>query len=268
MIIAIDTGGTKTLLASFSNSGEQLKSFEFKTPKNPVQYLDIVHKIIKNEFKKNTIQAISIAVAGICSNKEVLWANNLGWQNFKIVDNLQEKIKNIPIFLENDANLAGYYEAKQTNNSNVLYITISTGIGSGIIIDGQISKALSKSEIGRIAIEYDGRIREWETFASGKAIYEIFGKYAKDIKRPKYWLNIADRISRGLLVTIPLLQPETIIIGGSIGEQFESFNIFLHQLLVDNLPSHIVCPNIIKATKPKECVIYGCYEYAKAKLTN
>ena len=152
MIIAIDTGGTKTLLASFSNSGEQLKSFEFKTPKNPIQYLDIVHKIIKNEFKKNTIQAISIAVAGICSDKEVLWANNLGWQNFKIVDNLQEKIKNIPIFLENDANLAGYYEAKQTNNSNALYITISTGIGSGIIIDGQISKAFSKSEIGRIAI--------------------------------------------------------------------------------------------------------------------
>ena len=39
MIIAIDTGGTKTLLASFSDSGEQLKSFEFKTPKNPIQYL-------------------------------------------------------------------------------------------------------------------------------------------------------------------------------------------------------------------------------------
>ena len=52
MIIAIDTGGTKTLLAGFSKEGKLLKSFEFQTPKSQQKYLEIIEKVIKKEFSK------------------------------------------------------------------------------------------------------------------------------------------------------------------------------------------------------------------------
>ena len=54
------------------------------------------------------------------------------------------------------------------------------------------------------------------------------------------------------------------MVGGSLGENFEKFDLFLKRILAENLPSGIVCPEIIKAEKPREAVIYGCFEFAKA----
>lgn len=269
MIIAIDTGGTKTLLAGFSKEGKLLKSFEFPTPKSKQKYLEIIEKVIKKEFSKELesgeIQAISCAEPAIIENGVVLWAKNLRWQNFDVKTELSKIFPDIKIFIENDANLAGLFESQKFKNKfrNVLYITLSTGIGSGIITDGKINQGLKNSEIGRIPIEFDGRVREWEDFASARAIFDVYGKYAKDISKPRQWQNIAERISRGLLVVIPIIQPEVIILGGSLGENFKKFDLFLEQIIRQNLPEGIACPKIIQAQKPKEAVIYGCFEFVK-----
>ena len=272
MIIAIDTGGTKTLLAGFSKEGKVLKSFEFETPKSKSKYLEIIEKIIKKEFSKelknNQIEAISCAEPGIIKNETIAWAKNLGWTNFKIKDELSKIFPEPKILVENDANLAGLFESKKFKNKaqNILYVTLSTGIGSGIIIDGKINHGLKNSEIGRIPIEFDGRIREWEDFASARAIFNVYGKYAKDITNPRHWKHIADRVARGFLVIIPIIQPEVIVVGGSLGENFEKFDLFLKRILAENLPSGIICPEIVKAEKPREAVIYGCFEFAKKAL--
>ena len=272
MIIAIDTGGTKTLLAGFSKDGKLLKSFEFQTPKSQQKYLEIIEKVIKKEFseqlKAGEIQAISCAEPGIIENGAILWAKNLRWQNFDIKAELLKLFPNIKILVENDANLAGLFESKKFKNKaqNILYITLSTGIGSGVITDGKINQGLKNSEIGRIPIEFDGRVREWEEFASARAIFNVYGKYASEISKPRQWQNIADRISRGFLVIIPIIQPEVIIIGGSLGENFKKFDLFLEQIVRENLPEGISCPKIIQAQKPREAVIYGCFEFAKEVL--
>ena len=87
-----------------------------------------------------------------------------------------------------------------------------------------------------------------------------------EISNPRQWKRIADRISRGFLVAIPIIQPDVIVIGGSLGENFEKFDLFLNQLIKENLPEGISCPKIIKAEKPREAVIYGCYDFAKKQL--
>ena len=272
MIIAIDTGGTKTLLAGFSKEGKLLKSFEFQTPKYQQKYLEIIEKVIKKEFseqlKLGEIQAISCAEPGIIENGVILWAKNLRWQNFNVKAELSKIFPNIKILVENDANLAGLFESKKFKNKaqNILYVTLSTGIGSGIITDGKINQGLKNSEIGRIPIEFDGRVREWEEFASARAIFNVYGKYASEISKPRQWQNIADRISRGFLVITPIIQPELIIIGGSLGENFKKFDLFLEQIVRKNLPEGISCPKIIQAQKPREAVIYGCFESAKEAL--
>ena len=96
----------------------------------------------------------------------------------------------------------------------------------------------------------------------------MYKKFARDIKSKRTWRQIADRISRGLLAVVPILQPEVIIIGGSIGTYFSKYGVTLREILAEHLPPHIPCPKIVKAQHPEEAVIYGCYYYGKDYLTS
>ena len=103
---------------------------------------------------------------------------------------------------------------------------------------------------------------EWEAFASGRAIFEEFGKNGSEIDDVKTWKDIADRISRGFLMLIPVVQPDVIIIGGSMGTHFPKYSEYLLQILHEKTPSTIKFPEFITASHPEEAVIYGCYYYA------
>jgi glucokinase len=175
-----------------------------------------------------------------------------------------------PIIIENDANLAGLAEARSlpTVPECCLYITISTGIGTGIIVNGTILPALADSEGGHVLVEYDGHMRTWESFASGRAIRQTYGTYAKDINDPIVWAHIADKISRGLLSIIPMLQPQVIVIGGSIGTFFDNYDNTLTQLLAERLPEHIALPDIVQASHPEHAVLYGCYYHGIDSLSH
>jgi len=264
MLVAVDTGGTKTLIASFLEDGSIGEQFKFPTPKDTAEYTEALIDALESHFGTETVEAIVVAIPGIVQDGVAIWCNNLKWKNFDVKSALKGVLGNAPIFIENDANLAGLAETRQLNDIPALslYVTVSTGIGSGIITDGVINPALRNSEAGRSLVEYDGMVREWETFSSGKAIYNIYGKYAKDIKSKRTWHQIADRISRGFLAIIPVLQPQVIIIGGSIGTYFTQYEKDLKGILKEHLPDHIVMPKIVQAQHPELAVIYGCYYYA------
>ena len=117
-------------------------------------------------------------------------------------------------------------------------------------------------------LEFDGVVREWESFESGKAIHASYGKYARDITDGRTWYQIANRISRGFLAMIPVLQPEVIVIGGSIGTYFNQYAPQLEGIIEEKLPPHIACPRFIQASHPEEAVIYGGYYYAINPLSD
>ena len=129
-----------------------------------------------------------------------------------------------------------------------------------------IDPGLRYSEAGRALVEYKGKVRQWESFASGRAIVRDYKKFARDIKNKRTWRQIADRISRGFLAVIPAIQPDVIIIGGSVGTYFERYGEFLTEILTNHLPPHIPCPKIVQAKHPEEAVVYGCYYYGKDYL--
>ena len=264
MLIAIDTGGTKTLVASFDDKGALGPQIKFETPKNTDEYISTLKNILTENYSGQTIKAIVIAVPGTVKDGKAIWCPNLGWKNFDIASALSGIFKKVPVFVENDANLAGLSETRmlKTKPAQSLYVTVSTGIGSGIVTDGHINLALRNSEAGHALVEFDGTVREWESFASGRAILEVYGKYARDITSKRTWDQIADRISRGFLAVIPILQPDVIIIGGSIGTYFDKFGKQLQNILKEKLPAHINCPLFLQARFPELAVIYGCYYYA------
>lgn len=245
------------------------EQIRFATPRNQQEYVALLTTTLQEKYGNQEVEAVVIAIPGIIKDGVALWCNNLKWSNFDVARALKGVLGTSPVYIENDANLAGLSETRalRTIPRASLYVTVSTGIGTGIITDGTINAGLCLSEGGRSLVEYDGRIREWESFASGQAIYQTYGKYARDIHSKRAWKHIADRISRGFLTIIPLLQPEIIIIGGSIGTYFERYGDYLTALLEERLPPHIPCPRIIQAKHPEEAVVYGCYYYALDQLT-
>lgn len=270
MLITIDTGGTKTLITAFNRQGKPGQEHRFPTPKNEDDYIGTISEVLHEHYilKGRPIDAIVIGVPGTVLNNIALLCINLGWRNFDIAGKLSALVPDIPIWLENDANLAGLSETLRLKEQprNSLYVTISTGIGTGIIAGGHIDPNMSMSEGGHMMIEYDGRLRSWESFASGRSIRDTYGKYARDITSKPIWAHIADKISRGFLVMIPMIMPDVIIIGGSIGTYFDNYKEQLKKLTNNQLPDHIPMPKIIQAKYPEEAVIYGCYYYGIQRL--
>jgi predicted NBD/HSP70 family sugar kinase len=269
MLVAVDTGGTKTLIADFSEDGKVGKQIKFPTPPNQQDYVDLLRSTLKEQYGGHRVEGIVIAMPGIIKDGVAVWCENLKWANFDVKAALKGVLGNTPILVENDANLAGLAETRSLKKlpESSLYVTVSTGIGTGITTAGVIDPGLRLSEGGRALVEFDGAVREWESFASGQAIHLTYGKYARDIHSKRTWNQIADRISRGFLAIVPILQPDIIIIGGSIGTYFDQFGEQLEGILREKLPAHIPCPKFVQAQHPEQAVIYGCYYYALDSLS-
>lgn len=264
MIVTVDTGGTKTLISSFTKTGKIGKQIVYPTPRDPVKYTQILRQALEDEYGGKKVDIIVIALPGIIDDGVARWCPNLGWKNFDVRLALSNVLGGAPIYVQNDANLAGLAEARLLNPTPdfALYVTISTGIGTGFISRGHIDPGLENSEGGHTLVEYDGKVREWESFASGRAIKETYGKFARDITSKRAWNHIADRISRGFLAVIPITQPDVIIFGGSVGTYFDRYGDQLAALLDERLPAHITRPTLLQAQHPEHAVIYGGYYHA------
>ena len=265
MLVTIDTGGTKTLISSFGRDGKMGESIKFPTPGEPAEYAKMLKKVVRERYGHKHVDAIIMAMPGVIDKGVVKWAPNIGhgWQNVPVYKMLHDLLPGVPVLIENDVKLAGLGEARIMHPvpTSVMYISISTGIGIGVIEDGKIDKAMRKSEAGHMFIEYDGRVQRYESFASGKSIVKIYKKFAREITSKRTWRQIADRISRGLLVLIPVIQPDVIVFGGSVGTYYERYGAYLKEILANHLPDHIPSPKLVQAKHPEEAVVYGCYYY-------
>jgi glucokinase len=190
LAVGIDIGGTKILTAVVNSRGEIVSSDERPTPVTKsrevviqaiVDSADCVLKRFNGAI--SDISAIGIGAAGI-SNPEagVLFTSpNLpALRNVLLRDILQERLGK-RTFLTNDANAAAlgeFYFGAGGGVRNFIYITISTGIGGGVIIDGKIYAGAigAAGEVGHMTIDDDGPVCNcgnrgcWETLASGTAL--------------------------------------------------------------------------------------------------
>ncbi|HWZ65515.1 MAG TPA: ROK family protein [Patescibacteria group bacterium] len=267
MIVAVDVGGTKTLVATFDSDGNMAKTvIKIATSKDSSQFVLDLKNTINSLDQELSANAIVIGIPGIVNQDGLIQrCANLPWHNFDL-KSILAKDYHCPIHIKNDAKLAGLAE---TNALTVvpplsLYITIGTGIGSGIILHGKLDPALSLSEAGHMAFTTQpGHSVIWESFASGRAITKRLGHPAHDITNSEDWQAIAESIATGLMVLIPALQPDIVIIGGSIGLYTEYYLLALNKQLKQNIPSFINIPPIVPAIHGYQAVLYGCNYYAK-----
>jgi predicted NBD/HSP70 family sugar kinase len=264
---AVDIGGTKTLIAVFDKTGKIVEQSKFPTPKN---YEEFGQELAANVAKLSTknFQRAVVAIPGTPDRKRGrgIVFGNLPWTNVPIEEDV-EKVLKCPVKIENDAKLAALSEAMQLRDEfqKVLYITVSTGIGGGLVINGKIDPHFHDIEPGQMILEHDGRFEQWEDFASGSALYAKYGKKASEITDTGTWYAIARNLAVGLNTLIATLDPDVIVIGGGVGSNLEKFqDRLVEQLKIYENPMTPV-PPIRKAVHAEEAVIYGCYELAKAR---
>lgn len=264
MYVGVDIGGTKTLVAVIGADGKIRESVKFPTPKDYHHFvLELAHTAHHLEHKD--FKAGAVAIPGRIDRKHGLAVQlgNLPWRNERVQHDT-EKIFKCPMAIENDAKLAGLSEAMlHKDKESVLYITVSTGIGTGVIYKQKIDPSLEDMEGGRILLPFKGKLIMWEKFASGKAIYEHFNKKAMDITDEKDWRYIVRNLALGFAHNIAIVQPDLVIIGGSVGTYFDRYeHLLLEELKKYDTPLTPI-PKIVQAKRPEEAVVYGCYDLAR-----
>jgi len=266
MYLAVDIGGTKTLIASFNESGKVTASTKFPTDKNYDEFIEKLGKQI-TALNVQDYQAGCVAMPGKVDriHGRGLAFGNLLWKNVPVQTDV-ERIINAPVVVENDAKVAGLYEAINIIDDfkRVLYITIGTGIGISLINNGVIDTKISDRGGNAILLEHNGKIKSWESFASGKAIKKKYGARASEITNPKSWKEISRDLALGIIDLVAILEPEVIIIGGGVGAHFDKIKEPLLRCLKDYETPMMKIPHIQQAKRPEEAVIYGCLELIKS----
>lgn len=267
MNVAIDIGGTKTLLAVQDEDGQMSNPIKFPTDQNYRVFIENLAEHAQELLALGPVSAVVTAIPGRVDRERGVGLDfgNLPWEDVPIRDDIQE-IFNCPVAVENDANLAGLSEALLLGPEfkKVLYITISTGIGTGIIINGVIDPTFADSEGGQMPLEYGDKLVAWESFASGSAIVAKYGKRAADISDEATWREIVPLFAKGILDLLATIQPDAVIIGGGVGSHFDRFGDLLKEELNRFATDLVPIPPILPAQHAEEAVIYGCFELAKA----
>lgn len=267
MYVGIDIGGTKTLVATLSDDGQIIDSRRFPSDKDYQQFLRNLDKGV-HELQLDEKFYCCVGIPGhIDREAGVAHAlGNLPWHEVPIRDDISKLIGGQPVLIENDARLAGLSEAQLIKDTyrDVLFLTISTGIGGAFIQNGYIARALQDTEMGKMPLMYNGEYINWEEFAGGRAVVKRFNKQAHEIANPEEWQGIGENLAPGMAAVCSVLQPEVIVLGGSVGKYADHYSGVIMDFLAGNLHPVVRQPRaILPAQHSDQAVIYGCYVLAQ-----
>ncbi|MGD1803866.1 ROK family protein [Dapis sp. BLCC M126] len=251
-VIGIDIGGTAIKLGCFGMDGVCHQSLTIPTPKpaTPKAVIDVIEQtisILRKEQADNlgAIQGIGIGVPGPVDGEgriSRIAINLADWQEVPLAE-LLEKKTGLPIVIANDANCAGLGESWLGAGSqfkNMIMLTLGTGVGGAIILDGQlfVGHQGTAGELGLITLNPDGpdcnsgNNGSLEQYVSVQAVRRDTGKeplelanlaLAGDKFALEFWQNYGRILGAGLTSLIYILTPEAIIIGGGISAASELF---------------------------------------------
>ena len=183
LTVGIDIGGTKIAAGVVDDHGRILARKRVATARRDAETVEhTVSDLVRQLQANHEIEAVGIGAAGFVDEKRsrVNFAPNLGWRDEPLRLAVESEI-NLPVVVENDANAAAWGEYRFGAGRGTEYlvtITVGTGIGAGIIIDGNLYRGRwgAAAEFGHLCVEPGGRPCGcgnrgcWEQYASGNAL--------------------------------------------------------------------------------------------------
>ena len=246
-VIGIDLGGTAIKLGRFTTDGNCLQSLSVPTPQpaTPTDVVEAIVNAIPLIDPQGYSKAIGIGTPGpvdATGRIAVVAINLANWHDVPLADLLEAKL-NLPTFLANDANCAGlgeYWLGAGKQFQNLILITLGTGVGGAIILNGKLFTGHrgAAGELGLITLNPDGpkcnsgNQGSLEQYASVSAIRRRTGlepselgalASSGDSKALTFWQEYGKDLGAGLASLIYILTPEAIAIGGGVCASFEFF---------------------------------------------
>ena len=311
--IGIDVGGTSVKLGLFDNQNNLISRLNF--PTKTIEFLveDIIvniNKIFKDNQKDiGELKGIGIGFPGHVDGESgvVVYSNNLVAHNFPIVEKIREKI-NVPIRISNDANVAAFGEFTfgiGKNFNNIVFVTLGTGVGGGIIIDGKIleGKNGAGAEIGHMVISTNGQLCScgrrgcFETYSSARALVTDARVAMGNNPTSKLWKAVSDpsqlngeiffdvllkgdkvanivfenyieNLAEGLTNLANIFRPDAIILGGGISYRGDALMEPLQQRLAKMIygGQWNARVELMISELKNDAGIYGAYAMAKEYL--
>lgn len=273
MYLGIDLGGTNIAVGLVDDNCKIIMKDSVPTGRKRSfeeimkDMAELSLRIIKEAgFEPKDIKKIGVGSPGFADKEkgEIVYASSFPtFRNVPVAKELKKYFHESEVFLENDANAAAYGEmvaGAAKGKENVIAVTLGTGVGGGIIINGKIysGKNGAGGELGHKVIMTDGlpcecgRCGCWEMYASGSALIrqtkeaaikhpesiineitgsdteKINGKTVFDAAEKGDWVakevvaNYIKYLSVGIVDIINVFQPEIIVIGGGISKQGEN----------------------------------------------
>jgi glucokinase len=243
MLAGIDLGGTQVRVALARADGKLFASIKTKTPllKTPQALVDWAAAEIDRHRGRDKVRSITIAAPGPIDLKRGVLVNppNLPWQNVPLVA-MMSRATGAKVHLANDADMAGlgeFHHGAGRGTRNMVYITWSTGVGGGLIVDGKLHRGGhgTAGEVGHMIIDPNGPLDSCgqrgclEAFVGGKNLAretgrparELFAAAAKGDLEARMAVEKASRIMGIALISLTnVLDPEVFVIGGGISRSW------------------------------------------------
>jgi len=235
MLTGIELGGTKTVIAIGSHDGRVIEEFRFPTTK-PAETLATAITWLRERGLPTHIGIAAFGPIGIVQGREnfgqVLATTKAGWTGFSLVACLANAFPQATLTLDTDVNAAALAEATigaGAGLEDLVYITIGTGIGGGILSGGRLLHGAIHPEFGHLKVprlagdDFPGICPFHgdclEGLASGPAIAARWGSPAHELAASHpAWDTQAWYLAHGILALAAIVSPSRIIVGGGVSQ--------------------------------------------------
>ncbi|MEP2775239.1 MAG: ROK family protein [Luteolibacter sp.] len=277
MIAAMELGGTKTVVAIGESDGTLIEEMRFPTTKPEETF----QTAVKWLAERGTPSSMGVAAFGPVqiNPKADNWGYMLptpkpNWSGFSISKPLLEAFPDMKLSLETDVNAACLAEAKigaAAGLENVVYITIGTGIGAGVLCDGNLVHGALHPEFGHLipprqegddfagACRFHGNCLEG--MASGPAIQQRWGIPGCELPEDHAaWDTEAWYLAHGIQSLLAICPPDRVVIGGGVSQAaglHEKTEKLLIKLAAGYFPALETLPYVVPPLLGQEAGIRG-----------
>ncbi|MBN1542143.1 ROK family protein [candidate division KSB1 bacterium] len=237
--VGLDIGGSKFLVAAADEKGKIIARVKHSTPHDLDEGIELLHDMIAKVAGEGPLIGMGAAIGGPLDWEAgvVSPLHQPQWRDVPLKAIMEERW-HCPFFVDVDTNAAalGEFTFGDENAERFLYMTVSTGIGGGFLLDGRIYRGMKSGhpEVGHQSIPYRCRYPErvececgaqgcLEALVSGNGIRRIYGKPAENL-HPDEWQEVAYNLGQGLRNIAAICLPDIIVLGGGVavggGNQF------------------------------------------------
>jgi len=279
VIVGLDIGGTKFMVAAAEPDSLHVTStVKAATPEGLEEGIGLLHTLIGRVTNGAPLAGIGTAIGGPLDWQTgvVSPLHQPAWRNVPLACLMRDRW-HAPFRCDVDTNVAAlgeYYRGEYTE-SRLLYLTLSTGMGGGFVVDGKIYRGGmggAHPEAGHQAIPFRCSHPErvqcecgapdcLEALVSGNAIRRIYGKPAEELDPPE-WEEVAWNLGMGLRNLAALYAPDVIVIGGGMARQGEKLLAPARAVMTAHLKL-VPAPRVVVSKLGYDTALHGALVLAR-----